>query len=51
MVDEVLWTGLGSAADAVTWFYSNPEWAILSDARYREVGWATLTTAACAILS
>ncbi len=38
MVDEVLWTGLGSAADAVTWFYSNPEWAILSDARYREVG-------------
>ncbi len=38
VVDEVLWTGLGSAADAVTWFYSNPEWAILSDARYREAG-------------
>ncbi len=38
VVDEVLWTGLGDAADAVTWFYSNPEWAILSDARYREAG-------------
>ena len=39
VVGETLWTGLGGAADAVTWFYSNPaEWAVLTDTRYREAG-------------
>ena len=38
VVGETLWTGLGGAEDAVTWFRSNPEWAVLTDARYREAG-------------
>ncbi len=38
MVDEVLWTGLGTAEDAVTWFRNNAEWAVLTDPRYREAG-------------
>ncbi|MGC9520641.1 MAG: CAP domain-containing protein [Anaerolineae bacterium] len=38
MVDEVLWTGLGTAEDAVIWFRNNAEWAVLTDPRYREVG-------------
>jgi hypothetical protein len=38
MVDEVLWAGLGAAEDALRWFYSNPEWAVLTDPRYREIG-------------
>ncbi|MCU0520288.1 MAG: CAP domain-containing protein [Anaerolineae bacterium] len=38
VVGEVLWTGLGGAEDAVTWFRSNPEWAALTDPRYREAG-------------
>lgn len=38
LVDELLWTGLGSASDALIWFHSNPEWGDLTDARYREVG-------------
>lgn len=38
MVNEVLWAGLGTAEDALSWFYSNPEWEILTDPRYREMG-------------
>ncbi|MGC9469335.1 MAG: CAP domain-containing protein [Anaerolineae bacterium] len=38
MVNEVLWAGLGTAEDALTWFRSNPEWNVLTDPRYREIG-------------
>jgi hypothetical protein len=38
MVSEALWTGLGAAEDALTWFRSNPEWAMLTDFGYREAG-------------
>ncbi|MBN1250037.1 MAG: hypothetical protein JXC32_20400 [Anaerolineae bacterium] len=38
MVNEVLWAGLGTADDALVWFYTNPEWATLTDGRYREAG-------------
>ena len=37
-VNEVIWTGLGSAEDALIWFYTNPDWAVLTDPKYREVG-------------
>lgn len=36
--NEVIWTGLGSAEDALIWFHTNPDWAILTDPEYREVG-------------
>jgi hypothetical protein len=38
LVNEVLWTGLGSAEDALVWFYTSPEWGTLTDLRYREIG-------------
>ncbi len=38
LVSEVLWTGLGSAEDALVWFYTSPEWSVLTDPRYREIG-------------
>jgi uncharacterized protein YkwD len=38
LVDEVLWTGLGSAEDALVWFYTSPEWSTLADSRHREIG-------------
>jgi hypothetical protein len=38
LVDEVLWTGLGSAEDALLWFYTSPEWSKLIDPRHREMG-------------
>ena len=38
LVDEVLWTGLGSAEDALVWFYTSPEWSKLTDPRHREIG-------------
>jgi hypothetical protein len=37
-VNEVIWTGLGSAEDALIWFYTNPDWSVLTDPKYREVG-------------
>ncbi len=37
-VNEVIWTGLGWADDALIWFYTNPDWAVLTDPKYREVG-------------
>ncbi len=37
-VNEVIWTGLGSAEDALIWFHTNPDWAVLTDPKYREVG-------------
>lgn len=37
-VNEVIWTGLGSAEDALIWFYTNPDWTVLTDPKYREVG-------------
>jgi hypothetical protein len=37
-VNEVIWTGLGSAEDALIWFHTNPDWAALTDPKYREVG-------------
>jgi hypothetical protein len=38
LVSEVLWTGLGTAEDALVWFYSSPDWQVLTDPRYREIG-------------
>jgi hypothetical protein len=38
MVNEVIWAGLGTAEDALVWFYTNPEWSTLTDERYREIG-------------
>ncbi|MCJ7549928.1 MAG: CAP domain-containing protein [Anaerolineae bacterium] len=37
-VNEAIWMGLGSAEDALIWFYTNPDWAVLTDPKYREVG-------------
>jgi len=46
MVDEVLWTGLGTAEDALVWFRRRAsadadvasDWEVLTDTRYREAG-------------
>ncbi len=39
LVDEAVWLGLGQPADALSWFYGQPEeWARFTDPRYREIG-------------
>lgn len=39
LVNEVVWLGLGGPADALNWFRNRAdEWAIFTDARYREIG-------------
>ncbi len=39
LVDEAVWLGLGGPAEALNWFYGNPEeWARFTDPRYREIG-------------
>jgi uncharacterized protein YkwD len=39
LVNEVVWLGLGGPVDALNWFRNHAEeWAIFTDARYREIG-------------
>ena len=39
LVNEVVWLGLGGPVDALNWFRNRAEeWAIFTDARYREIG-------------
>ncbi len=38
MVNETIWMGLGSAADALNWFINSSEWVLLVEPQYREIG-------------
>ncbi len=38
MVNETIWMGLGSAADALNWFINSSEWVLLVERQYREIG-------------
>jgi len=38
IVSEVIWAGLGTAEDALIWFHSHDDWAVLTDPAYREIG-------------
>lgn len=39
LVSELVWMGLGSPSDALTWFRNNPEhWEVFTSPKYREIG-------------